>query len=95
MTAKDTIATYIEDRGLYMGNANVWFIYSNRASKSEMKALTCLMNSTIFSVLGKAGANPQTGDYYKFNKQFLTPIPVPVVKLQRNTTDVASTMIFK
>ena len=53
-----------------------------------MKALTCVINSTVFSVLGKAGANPQSGDYYKFNKQFLTPIPVPAFKLVRGGQDV-------
>ena len=88
MTAKDTIATYIENQGLYMDNANVWFIYSDRATSDEMKALTCVINSTVFSVLGKAGANPQSGDYYKFNKQFLTPIPVPAFKLARGGQDV-------
>lgn len=90
MTAKDTIATYIEGRGLYMDNANVWFICSERASKAEMKALTCLINSTVFSVLGKIGANPQSGDYYKFNKQFLTPIPVPVRKFVENTKEISA-----
>lgn len=81
MTAKDTIATYISNRGLYMDNANVWFITIPNADSKIMKAITCVINSTVFSVLGKAGANPQTGEYYKFNKQFLTPIPFPSVKL--------------
>ena len=88
MTAKDTIGTFIENRGLYMDNSNVWFIYSNNASQIEMKALTCLINSTVFSVLAKAGANPQSRGYYKFNKQFLTPIPIPHTKLSSCGEDV-------
>ena len=88
MTAKDTIATYISNRGLYMDNANVWFITIPNADSKIMKAITCVINSTVFSVLGKAGANPQTGEYYKFNKQFLTPIPFPSVKLTADSEAV-------
>ena len=78
MTARDTIATFTYNKGLYMDNANVWFITVNGASHKLMMAITCIINSTIFSVLGKSGANPQSGGYYKFNKQFLMPIPFPV-----------------
>lgn len=85
MTARDTIATYIQNKGLYMDNANVWFICIENASESIMKAITCVINSTIFSVLGKSGANPQSGGYYKFNKQFLAPIPFPSSKLENET----------
>ena len=53
-----------------------------------MKAITCVVNSTIFSVLGKSGANPQAGGYYKFNKQFLAPIPFPSSKLINNSPAV-------
>ena len=88
MTAKDTIATYISNRGLYMDNANVWFITIPNADDRVMKAITCVINSTIFSVLGKAGANPQAGEYYKFNKQFLTPIPLPSSKLMAGSDGV-------
>ena len=82
MTARDTIATYVSDKGLYMDNANVWFITVSGADDALMKALTCLMNSTVFSVLAKSGANPQLNGYYKLNKQFLRPIPVPAKKIQ-------------
>ena len=88
MTAKDTLATYISNRGLYMDNANVWFITIPDVDNKVMKAITCIINSTIFSVLGKAGANPQTGEYYKFNKQFLTPIPLPSARLRPESEDV-------
>lgn len=81
MTARDTIATYVCDRGMYMDNSNVWFISMPTANQQMMKAIACIINSTVFSVLGKAGANPQSGGYYKFNKQFLLPIPFPVEQL--------------
>ena len=61
-----------------MDNANVWFITVKGASADLMKAITCIINSTLFTVLGKSGANPQSGGYYKFNKQFLMPIPFPI-----------------
>lgn len=89
MTARDTIATFVDDRGLYMDNANVWFIAVNGASVELMRAITCIINSTIFSVLGKSGANPQSGGYYKFNKQFLMPIPFPIEKVVENTESVS------
>lgn len=85
MTARDTIATYMPNSGLYMDNANVWFVSIPGADSKMMKAITCIINSTIFSVFGKAGANPQAGGYYKFNKQFLAPIPFPSYKLNTSS----------
>lgn len=77
MTAKDTIATCSLDGGLYMDNANVWFVKVVGADDSEIKALAAIINSTAFSVFAKATANPQSGGYYKLNKQFLYPVPFP------------------
>lgn len=85
MTAKDTIATYIPNTGLYMDNSNVWFVYIDNGNEMQMKAISVIINSTIFSVLGKSGANPQTGEYFKFNKQFLAPIPFPSSKLRKDS----------
>lgn len=90
MTARDTIATFINDKGLYMDNANVWFITVKGASADLMKAITCIINSTIFTVLGKSGANPQSGGYYKFNKQFLMPIPFPIEAVSEKSECVAT-----
>ncbi|MCL2865711.1 MAG: BREX-1 system adenine-specific DNA-methyltransferase PglX [Lachnospiraceae bacterium] len=84
MTAKDTIATCSLDEGLYMDNANVWFIKVVGADDSEMKALTAIINSTAFSVFAKATANPQSGGYYKLNKQFLYPVPFPIKNIVGN-----------
>lgn len=80
MTSVDTIATAIPDKGIYMDNANVWFITIEKTDKNTMKALSCLINSTVFSVLAKSGANPQSGGYFKFNKQFLIPVAFPCEK---------------
>lgn len=84
MTAPDTIGTYISDQGLFMDNSNVWFLTIDGATDNLMKALTCIVNSTVFSVLAKQGANPQLNGYYKFNRQFLDPVPVPVKSLYNN-----------
>lgn len=81
MTAKDTFATFEGNNGLYMDNANVWFLNLDGENDAVMKAITIIINSTVFSVFAKSGANPQSGGYYKFNKQFLTLVPMPNKKL--------------
>lgn len=87
MTAKDTFATYITDFPVYMDNSNVWFITIDKATEKLMKAVTCIINSTIFSTLAKCGANPQRGGYYKFNKQFIEPVPLPINNLKNRECD--------
>jgi len=82
MTARDTIATYVAGKnGLYMDNANVWFLSIAEGSKDLLKSIAVVINSTVFSVLAKSKANPQSGGYYKFNKQFLSPVPFPSAAL--------------
>ena len=83
MTARDTFATYENGNGLYMDNSNVWFINIDAEEDVELKATTLIINSTVFSVFAKSGANPQSGGYYKFNKQFLTPVPFPNAKMNK------------
>ena len=86
MTSKDTIATYDSGKhGLYMDNANVWFVSISNADETMMKAVASLINSTVFSVLAKVDANPQSGGYFKFNKQFLFPVPFPSERLVAET----------
>ena len=87
MTAKDTMATYVGGKnGLYMDNANVWFVKVDGADERLMKAVSAVLNSTTFSVLAKQKANPQSGGYYKFNKQFLDPVPFPTTRLLESRT---------
>lgn len=88
MTAKDTFATFENENGLYMDNANVWFLNFDDANDIVMKALTMIINSTIFSAFAKSGANPQSGGYYKFNKQFLAPVPMPNKMLVDNSEEI-------
>lgn len=83
MTARDTFATYECNNGFYMDNSNVWFINIDQNDEVELKAITMIINSTVFSVFAKSGANPQSGGYFKFNKQFLTPVPFPCSKFGR------------
>ena len=83
MTARDVIASYSSgENGLYMDNANVWFVRVEGGNERFMKAIASLMNSTVFSVLAKLKANPQSGGYFKFNKQFLAPVPFPSERLR-------------
>lgn len=84
MTARDAIATVVENEGCYMDNSNVWFIKVDDAAIETLIAIACVINSTPFTVMAKAGANPQSGDYYKLNKQFLNPIPFPNEKIASN-----------
>lgn len=85
MTARDVVASYSRgENGLYMDNANVWFVRVDGADECLMKAIAGIMNSTAFSVLAKYRANPQSGGYYKFNKQFLSLVPFPSKRLKEN-----------
>ena len=81
MTTKETYATFNDKQGLYMDNSNVWFIKCEGDDEVIMKALTMIINSTIFSVFAKCGANQASNGYYKFNKQFIEPVPLPNKKL--------------
>ena len=90
MTAKDTIATYSFGDGVYMDNANVWFIKIDNANISLKKAVCAMINSTVFSVLSKAKANPQSGGYYKLNKQFLLPVPFPSERLHSSQDAISN-----
>ena len=85
MTARDVVASYSPgENGLYMDNANVWFVCVDGGGACLMKAIAALMNSTVFSVLAKLKANPQSGGYFKFNKQFLAPVPFPSELLKKD-----------
>ncbi|MCI8347628.1 MAG: N-6 DNA methylase [Bacilli bacterium] len=78
MTAKDTFASVICDYDCYMDNSNVWFISIEDDDVTKLKAMSMIINSTVYSVFAKAKANPQQNDYFKFNKQFLIDVPFPI-----------------
>jgi hypothetical protein len=85
MTALDTFASLTFSDKTYCDNANVFFIDTPEKDKNTLYALSAIINSTIYSVLARSIANPQSNGYFKFNKQFLEPVPFPVLKFKDNT----------
>ena len=77
MTAQHPQASVVLDKHIYCDNANMFFIQVNDIDKTHLYALAAIINSTIFNTFARSIANPQQGGYYKFNKQFLDPVPVP------------------
>lgn len=77
MTAQYPQAAVINDTHVYCDNANMFFIQVPDMTEEKLYALSAIVNSTIFCAFARSMANPQQGGYYKFNKQFLNPVPVP------------------
>ncbi len=77
MTALDTFASVTFSDKTYCDNVNVNFIDAPEKDEIGLYALSAVINSTVFSVLARSIANPQTNGYFKFNKQFLEPVPFP------------------
>ena len=77
MTALRPQACVIKDENVYCDNANMFFIQMPDATENELYTLSAVICSDVFMLLAKSIANPQSGGYMKFNKQFLDPIPVP------------------
>lgn len=84
MTSQDTYATYTEQRGIYSDNANVFFLNVCDNTPEKLHALAAIINSTLFSVIGRMVANPQAAGNFKFNKQFLKLIPFPTDNFNNN-----------
>lgn len=84
MTALDTFAMITKSSENYCDNANVNFIALEHPSDTNLYALSGIINSTVFSVLARSIANPQTNGYFKFNKQFLEPVPFPTTNFSSN-----------
>ena len=83
MTANDTFATVTQNPQNYCDNANMFFVDIPDKSETNLYAVAGIINSTIFSVFARSIANPQQNGYFKFNKQFVEPIPFP----QKNFTE--------
>lgn len=77
MTAQYPQASVILDRHIYCDNANMFFIQLHNIDEKHLYAMAAIINSTIFNTFARSIANPQQGGYFKFNKQFLDPVPVP------------------
>ncbi len=77
MTAQYPQASVVLDKHVYCDNANMFFVQIPNIDETHLYALAGIINSTIFNTFARSIANPQRGGYYKFNKQFLDPVPVP------------------
>ena len=84
MTAQDTFATVTQNPNNYCDNANMFFIDIPNKDENNLYAVASIINSTIFSVCARSIANPQQNGYFKFNKQFIEPIPFPKAIYENN-----------
>jgi len=89
MTANDTFANVTFNPLNYCDNANMFFIDIKDKSETNLYAIAGLINSTLFSVLARSIALAQQNGYFKFNKQFIEPIPFPKEIFETNPTLVA------
>jgi hypothetical protein len=85
MTANDTYATVTQNPLNYCDNANMFFINIPDKSEINLFAVSGIVNSTLFSVLARSIALSQQNGYFKFNKQFIEPIPFPKENFITNT----------
>lgn len=77
-------ASVIQEENIYCDNANVNFIQFS--SKCDgMYALACIISSKVFGVIAKHNANPSSGGYAKYNKEFLKHVPFPNQIFQENS----------
>jgi len=84
MTANDTFATVTKNSKNYCDNANMFFIDIPNKDENNLYAIASIINSTLFSVCARSIANPQQNGYFKFNKQFIEPIPFPKAIYENN-----------
>ena len=85
MTANDSFASITQNPLNYCDNANMFFIEIPDNTETNLYAIAGIINSIIFSVFARSIANPQQNGYFKFNKQFLEPIPFPKDNFINNT----------
>lgn len=94
MTAQYPQAAVITDTHVYCDNANMFFIQVPNGTEDQLYALSAIISSTIFNTLARSIANPQQGGYFKFNKQFLNPVPVPKDAFLNETADIKQLAII-
>ena len=88
MTAQCPQAAVVLDKHVYCDNANMFFIQIDPIDETRLYALSAIINSTIFYAFARGIANPQRGGYFKFNKQFLDPVPVPAKAFMSCSKDI-------
>lgn len=84
MTALDTYAAITFSNRHYCDNANVNYIELPEINEINLYAFASIINSKVYSVLARSIANPQSNGYFKFNKQFLEPVPFPGESFSKN-----------
>jgi len=84
MTAMDTFANVTQNPLNYCDNANMFFIDIPDKSENNLYAVAGVINSTLFSILARLIALTQQNGYFKFNKQFIEPIPFPKEIFEQN-----------
>lgn len=77
MTAQNPQASVVRQENAYCDNANMFFVQIPEVTDGKLYAMAAVINSTPFACFAKSIANPQQGGFYKFNKQFLDPVPFP------------------
>jgi len=88
MTAQYPQAAVVMDKHVYCDNANMFFVQIPGTTETKLYALSALISSTAFCTLARSIANPQQGGYYKFNKQFLDPVPIPVESFKKCNANI-------
>ncbi|MBD5214010.1 MAG: N-6 DNA methylase [Bacteroidales bacterium] len=88
MTTFYPIASMVKVPNVYCDNVNVNFIQFSSIDE-DAYVLSGLINSKVFGVLARNMANPSSGNYAKYNKEFLKNVPLPV-ELFENKQDVYS-----
>lgn len=77
MTTQNPQAAIVMQEDAYCDNANMFFVQIPNVTDDKLYAMAAVINSTPFAYFAKSIANPQQGGFYKFNKQFLAPVPFP------------------
>jgi type I restriction-modification system DNA methylase subunit len=90
MTALDTFSSVTQNPLNYCDNANMFFIDILDKKERNLYALAGVINSTLFSVLARSIAMEQQNGYFKFNKQFIEPIPFPNDNFENNQMIVST-----
>ena len=80
MTTQNPQAAVVMQKDAYCDNANMFFVQIPKVTDDKLYALAAVINSTPFAYFAKSLANPQQGEFYKFNKQFLEPVPFPCIE---------------
>ncbi|MDE6796123.1 MAG: N-6 DNA methylase, partial [Muribaculaceae bacterium] len=88
MTTQEPQAAVVNNEKAYCDNANMFFVQIENITNERLYALAGIINSTPFAYFAKSIANPQQNGYYKFNKQFLDPVPFPVQSYQEMSPDM-------